>query len=61
MLDPSQANALVYATLCGFMLVGLLAGYYTKSQREFFSGVRTQPGASVLTAYLLALNWIASS
>lgn len=55
MLDPSQANALVYATLCGFMLVGLLAGYYTKSQREFFSGVRTQP------AYLLALNWIASS
>lgn len=46
MLDKSQADALVYSTLCGFMLVGLVAGYYTKSKREFFSGVRTQPGAS---------------
>lgn len=46
MLDKSQADALVYSTLCGFMLIGLVAGYYTKSKREFFSGVRTQPGAS---------------
>ena len=45
MLSPSQSNALIYSTLCGFMLVGLYAGYWTKSKREFLSGVRTQPGA----------------
>lgn len=44
-LDPSQSNALVYSTLCGFMLIGLYAGYHTRSKREFISGVRTQPGA----------------
>lgn len=44
MLDPSQANALVYSTLCGFMLIGLWAGYNTKNKREFISGVRTQSG-----------------
>ncbi|KAL4398792.1 hypothetical protein ACI68E_004189 [Malassezia pachydermatis] len=43
-LDPSQANALIYSTLCGFMLIGLWAGYYTRNKREFLSGVRTQPG-----------------
>lgn len=45
MLDPSQANALIYSTLCGFMLIGLWAGYNTKNKREFISGVRTQSGA----------------
>lgn len=43
-LDPSQGNALVYSTLCGFMLIGLWAGYNTRSKREFISGVRTQSG-----------------
>ena len=43
-LDPSQANALIYSTLCGFMLIGLWAGYYTRNKRDFLSGVRTQPG-----------------
>ncbi|WFD35366.1 hypothetical protein MCUN1_002220 [Malassezia cuniculi] len=53
MLDKSQADALVYSTLCGFMLVGLVAGYYTKTKREFFSGVRTQPdmSGSLLQSY----------
>lgn len=46
MLAPSQANALVYSTLCGFMLIGLWAGYNTKTKREFISGVRTQSGTS---------------
>ncbi|WFD24188.1 hypothetical protein MEQU1_002885 [Malassezia equina] len=54
-LDPSQGNALVYSTLCGFMLIGLWAGYNTHSKREFISGVRTQ------SAGPLALNWIASN
>ena len=26
---------MIYSTLCGFMLVGLYAGYWTKSKREF--------------------------
>ena len=43
-LDPSQGNALVYSTLCGFMLIGLWAGYNTRSKRDFISGVRTQSG-----------------
>lgn len=62
-LDPSQGNALVYSTLCGFMLIGLWAGYNTRSQREFISGVRTQPGTwcALIAALPLALNWIASS
>lgn len=62
-LDPSQGNALVYSTLCGFMLIGLWAGYNTRSKREFISGVRTQSGmCGLLTAAgPLALNWIASS
>ncbi|WFD46960.1 hypothetical protein GLX27_001604 [Malassezia furfur] len=55
MLAPSQANALIYATLCGFLLIGLWAGYHTKNKREFISGVRTQ------SALPLALNWISSS
>mgnify|MGYP006948644750 FL=1 len=46
MLAPSQANALIYATLCGFLLIGLWAGYHTKNKREFISGVRTQSGTS---------------
>lgn len=44
MLDASQSNALVYSTLCGFMLVGLYAGYQTKTKTEFLSGLRTQSG-----------------
>ncbi|WFD33089.1 hypothetical protein MSPP1_004146 [Malassezia sp. CBS 17886] len=53
MLDLSQANALVYSTLCGFMLIGLYAGYCTKSKREFISGVRTQSdmSSSLLQSY----------
>lgn len=55
MLDKSQANALVYSTLCGFLLVGLFAGYKVKSKVDFLSGIRTQ------SAFPLSLNWIASS
>ncbi|PWN48617.1 hypothetical protein IE53DRAFT_389170 [Violaceomyces palustris] len=55
MLNTTQANALVYSTLSGFMLVGLYAGYRVKNQFDFFSGIRTQ------SAFPLALNWIASS
>lgn len=44
MLTTSQANALVYSTLCGFMLVGLYAGYRVKSKADFLSGIRTQSG-----------------
>lgn len=43
-LTKAQGDALVYSTLCGFMLVGLWAGVNTRSKREFISGVRTQPG-----------------
>lgn len=43
-LTKAQGDALVYSTLCGFMLVGLWAGINTRSKREFISGVRTQPG-----------------
>ncbi|KAI3625077.1 hypothetical protein CBS9595_000438 [Malassezia furfur] len=53
MLAPSQANALIYATLCGFLVIGLWAGYHTKNKREFISGVRTQSdmSSSLLEAY----------
>lgn len=44
MLEASQGNALVYSTLCGFFLVGMIAGYFTHDKRDFISGVRTQPG-----------------
>lgn len=43
-LTKAQGDALVYSTLCGFMLVGLWAGYNTRSKLEFISGVRTQSG-----------------
>ncbi|PWN44992.1 hypothetical protein IE81DRAFT_320590 [Ceraceosorus guamensis] len=55
MLSVHQANALVYSTLCGFMLVGLYAGYSVKNKNQFLGGVRTQ------SALPLTLNWIASS
>ncbi|KDN46276.1 hypothetical protein K437DRAFT_108740 [Tilletiaria anomala UBC 951] len=42
MLDVTPANALVYTTLCGFMLVGLYAGWHVKSKSDFISGIRTQ-------------------
>lgn len=44
MLSTTQANALVYSTLCGFMLVGLFAGYKVRSTVDFLSGIRTQSG-----------------
>lgn len=44
MLSVHQANALVYSTLCGFMLVGLYAGYSLKNKNQFLGGVRTQSG-----------------
>ncbi|WFD08251.1 hypothetical protein MVES1_003623 [Malassezia vespertilionis] len=44
-LAPSQANALIYSTLCGFMLIGLWAGYNTRNKQEFISGVKTQAAA----------------
>ena len=44
MLETSQANALVYSTLCGFMLVGLFAGYKVRNTTDFLSGLRTQSG-----------------
>ncbi|KAN0065790.1 hypothetical protein ACQY0O_000920 [Thecaphora frezii] len=55
MLQVSQANALVYSTLCAFMLVGLFAGYRVRNKVDFLSGIRTQ------SAFPLCLNWIASS
>ncbi|CAD6917881.1 unnamed protein product [Tilletia controversa] len=54
-LSVSQGNALVYSTLSAFFLVGLYAGYRCKTERDFFSGIRTQG------AFALCLNWIASS
>ncbi|ETS62118.1 hypothetical protein PaG_03678 [Moesziomyces aphidis] len=42
MLETSQANALVYSTLCGFMLVGLYAGFKVRNTTDFLSGLRTQ-------------------
>lgn len=50
MLDVSQANALVYSTLAGFMLVGLYAGYNVRSKFDFISGIRTQSGECRLRA-----------
>ncbi len=44
MLETSQANALVYSTLCGFMLVGLYAGFKVRNTTDFLSGLRTQSG-----------------
>jgi hypothetical protein len=44
MLAVSQGNALVYSTLCAFMLVGLFAGYRTQNATQFLSGLRTQSG-----------------
>lgn len=75
MLQVSQANALVYTTLVGFGFVGFYAGYRVKNRVDFLSGIKTQAGVygqavgcqtdadqcSVLTAFPLALNWIASS
>ncbi|PWY99472.1 hypothetical protein BCV70DRAFT_227289 [Testicularia cyperi] len=55
MLDKSQANALVYSTLCAFMLVGLFAGYKVRNAVDFLSGIRTQ------SVFPLTLNWIASN
>ncbi len=46
MLEVTQANALVYSTLCGFLLVGLYAGYNVRSKFDLISGIRTQSGAS---------------
>ena len=43
-LAVSQGNALVYSTLCAFMLVGLFAGYRTQNATQFLSGLRTQSG-----------------
>ncbi|KAE8229571.1 hypothetical protein CF326_g5457 [Tilletia indica] len=54
-LSVSQGNALVYTTLSAFFLVGLYAGYRCKTERDFFSGIRTQG------TFALCLNWIASS
>ncbi|CCF52540.1 hypothetical protein NDA11_004391 [Ustilago hordei] len=55
MLPTSQANALVYSTLCGFLLVGLFAGYKVRNTTDFLSGLRTQ------SVFPLTLNWIASN
>lgn len=44
MLDTTTANALVYTTLCAFMLVGLFAGYRVRNSVDFLSGLRTQSG-----------------
>ncbi len=55
MLEVQQANALVYSTLCGFMLVGLYAGYRVRNTNDFLSGLRTQ------SVFPLTLNWFASS
>ncbi|SYW79401.1 uncharacterized protein UBRO2_03085 [Ustilago bromivora] len=46
MLPTSQANALVYSTLCGFLLVGLFAGYKVRNTTDFLSGLRTQSDMS---------------
>ncbi|KAE8208857.1 hypothetical protein CF327_g6996 [Tilletia walkeri] len=54
-LSVSQGNALVYTTLSAFFLVGLYAGYRCKTERDFFSGIRTQG------TFALCLNWIASN
>ncbi|GAC97538.1 hypothetical protein PHSY_005124 [Pseudozyma hubeiensis SY62] len=55
MLEVHQANALVYSTLCGFMLVGLYAGYRVRNTNDFLSGLRTQ------SVFPLTLNWFAST
>ncbi|CDW97949.1 hypothetical protein [Sporisorium scitamineum] len=55
MLSVHQANALVYSTLCGFMLVGLYAGYKVRNTNDFLAGLRTQ------SVFPLTLNWFASS
>ncbi|CDU26326.1 uncharacterized protein SPSC_06520 [Sporisorium scitamineum] len=55
MLSVHQANALVYSTLCGFMLVGLYAGYKVRNTNDFLAGLRTQ------SVFPLTLNWFASN